>query len=295
MVMRFRAHETFFIRKGWLSKGMRQVLRNADVFIDKNEYPTDVLGIGTNMVKSLRFWLQAVGLTVEPRSGKRPQSLTDLGKIIYKNDPYIEEIGTLQLLHYKLVNNHDSATSWYYFFNEFNMIEFTREDFVQALQNYAIMNGESVAVRSSEDDFNCIVSTYLPRYKVNPDKVDPENNIECPFAEMGLIDILNKNNKSYKKTSMNPNTFNPWVVLAIIMDKADGAKEITLNELLTGKGNIGKAFNLDAISMLDILHNVEKTGEIKIIRTAGLDVVSLHNNYTFLECVSKYYDSIEEV
>ena len=33
------------------------------VFISKNENPMDVLGIGANMVKALRYWLQAVGLT----------------------------------------------------------------------------------------------------------------------------------------------------------------------------------------------------------------------------------------
>ena len=30
--MKFRAHETFFIRKGWISKGLRYVKENPDVF-----------------------------------------------------------------------------------------------------------------------------------------------------------------------------------------------------------------------------------------------------------------------
>ena len=66
MAMKFRAHDTFFIRKGWLSKGMKYVCNKPDVFIDKNDPPMDVLGIGSNMVKALRYWLQNVGLTVEP-------------------------------------------------------------------------------------------------------------------------------------------------------------------------------------------------------------------------------------
>ena len=51
MAMKFRAHDTFFIRKGWLSKGMKYVCNKPDVFIDKNDPPMDVLGIGSNMVK----------------------------------------------------------------------------------------------------------------------------------------------------------------------------------------------------------------------------------------------------
>ena len=35
MAMKFRAHDTFFIRKGWLSKGMKYVCNKPDVFVDK--------------------------------------------------------------------------------------------------------------------------------------------------------------------------------------------------------------------------------------------------------------------
>ena len=135
MVMKFRAHDTFFIRKGWLSKGMKYVHAKDDVFISKNENPMDVLGIGANMVKALRYWLQAVGLTEEPSSGRRTQSFTPLGEIVFTNDRYIEEKGTLYLLQYRLASNRTDATAWYFFFNEFNMSEFSRDDFVAALQS----------------------------------------------------------------------------------------------------------------------------------------------------------------
>lgn len=105
MAMKFRAHDTFFIRKGWLSKGMKYVHNRPDVFVSRGENPTDVLGIGTNMVKALRYWLQAVGITQEPASGRRVQNFTALGNMIYEHDRYIEELGTLHLLHYKLASN----------------------------------------------------------------------------------------------------------------------------------------------------------------------------------------------
>lgn len=292
MPMKFRAHETFFIRKGWLSKGMKHVRNKQDVFVDRDENPMDVLGIGSNMVKALRYWLQAVGLTQEPNAGRRVQTFTDLGNSVYNHDRYIEELGTLQLLHYKLASNKSDATAWYFFFNEFNMTEFTKEDFVGSLQNYVLMDKESVsaAIRSLNDDFTCIISTYLPRYKSNPGKVSPENNIDCPFGELGFVDLLNK--KTYRKSIPAADSFNPWVILAIIFDQAGGRQEIGLNELLTAKCNIGRIFNLDAITMLEVLHRIEKIGELKIIRTAGLDIIRLTNQRTFQECVDLYYASI---
>ena len=43
MAMKFRAHDTFFIRKGWLSKGMKYVYVKPDVFVDKNENPIRIV------------------------------------------------------------------------------------------------------------------------------------------------------------------------------------------------------------------------------------------------------------
>lgn len=294
MAVKFRAHDTFFIRKGWLSKGMKHVDQKPNVFIDREENPMDVLGIGANMVKALRYWLQAVGLTEEPTKGTRKQSFTKFGELVFKHDKFIEETGTLYLLHYKLVSNEKWATAWYVFFNEFNMTEITKEDFVLAVNSYLAKVGETVASRSIEDDFICIINTYLPRFKSNPGKVSPENNIDCPFGELGLIDFMNKTKKIYRKAIPSVNSFDPWVILAVIMDRADGKMEIPLNDLLTAPSNIGRAFNLDAISMLDILHRVEKTGMIKIIRTAGLDIIQLKKQMLFEDCVGQYYQSIQK-
>ena len=295
MPMKFRAHDTFFIRKGWLSKGMRCVSNKPDVFVDKNENPMDVLGIGANMVKALRYWLQVVGLTKEPSKGKRDQHFTALGRMVYEHDTYIEELGTLYLLQYELASQKEEATAWYFFFNEFSMSEFSKEDFVAALEKYIKMeeSDSSVASRSLSDDFTCIINTYLPRYKSNPTKVSPENNIDCPFGELGLVDILNKRKKTYKKSIPASDTLNPWVALAVIVDNADGRTEISLNELLNAPCNIGRVFNLDSVTMLDVLYRIEKLGLIKINRTAGLDVINLLEDLSFLDCVQHFYDSID--
>ena len=294
MAMKFRAHDTFFIRKGWLSKGMKYVHSKPDVFVAKDENPMDVLGIGANMVKALRYWLQAVGLTEEPNSGKRVQTFTPLGQSVFTNDRYIEELGTLYLLHYRLSSNKSDATAWYYFFNEFTMSEFSRDDFVDFLQRRIRMEDSdaTVAIRSLNDDFSCIINTYLPRYKTSPNRVAPESNIDCPFGELGLIDILSKEKKTYRKAIPVASTISPWVALAIIVDQAGESKEISLNELLTAPCNIGKILNLDAISMLDVLYQIERIGKIKINRTAGLDVIHILEGLTFQDCVDAYYQSI---
>ncbi|WP_425060343.1 hypothetical protein SCACP_10330 [Sporomusa carbonis] len=290
--MRFRAHDTFFIRKGWLYKGMKNVVRDRTVFMGDNGNPMDILGMGANMVKSLRYWLQAVGLTAEPPQGKKYQTLTPFGEIVYENDRYIEEIGTLWFLHYKLATNEPDATAWYYFFNEFNRNEFTRDDFVKQLNTYIMLNESEVSDRSLDDDFNCIISTYVPRIKSNPGKVHPESNIDCPLGELSLVDIANKKTKIYKKSVPKLDSIHPLVVLAVIVDQAKGEDQIKISSIQNDKCNAGKVFNLDIITLTSLLNKLELMGYIKVIRTAGLDYIDIERKIDFLGCVREYYVAI---
>ena len=295
--MKFRAHDTFFIRKGWLYKGMKNVVADPAVFMGVNGNPMDILGIGANMVKALRYWLQAVELTsetIDPVSRRRIQNLTEFGEVVFDCDKYIEEMGTLWLLHYKLASNADEATAWHYFFNEFKLSEFTRDDFVVQLNNYIHMNDNEVSERSLDDDYNCIVNTYVPRIKSNPEKVQPESNIDCPLGELGLIDIVNKKNKLYKKCAPKKDVLHPLILLAVILDNADGEHEIKISSIQNDKGNAGKIFNLDIITLVNLLNRIELMGYIKLVRTAGLDVIRIEHDMGFIECVREYYEKINE-
>lgn len=297
--MKFRVHDTFFIRKGWLAKGMRNVITTPDVFTSRDNNPMDVLGIGANMVKALRYWLVAVGLTYEARENNRAvQYPTELGNIIHENDPYFEELGTLWLLHYQLVKTDEEATAWWYFFNEFKISEFTREDFLAELNKFLRNSDEGEKpVRTIEDDFNCIIQTYVSRMKSNPEKVKPESNIDCPFGELGLIDIVGQEKdrgrlKIYRKSTPKKDMLHPLILLAIILDQAQGENEIRISDIQKNCGNAGKVFNLDTINLISLLYKIELLGYIKVNRTAGLDVVNIRAEWGFLDCVRHYYEAI---
>lgn len=294
--MKFRGHETFFIRKGWLYKGMSNVVREPGVFQGTAGNPMDVLGIGANMVKSLRYWLIASKLTSEPKSGKRNQELTELGKIIYENDPYMEEIGSIWLVHYMLASNEDEATAWYLFFNEFNKTEFDEEDFHSCVVKYIRMCEDTAmpSDRAIDDDFTCVVNTYVPRIRLNPAKVHPESNIDCPLGELELVDVVDKKKGIFKKSVPKPNMLPDLILLAAIINANEGAKEIRISTLQNEKNQIGKLLNLDSISLINALYKLEKTGYIKVIRTAGLDVIQITTNMSFCDCVKAYYKELNQ-
>lgn len=285
--MKFRGHETFYIRRNWIPKGIVNIIKDPSTFMGSHENPMDTLGIGANMVKSLRYWLQAVGISYEINTGKKVQNLTDFGKVISENDLYLEEEGTLWLLHYKLVSNKSFATTWYYFFNEFSLNEFTKEELESNLKLYGLKNEIEISDRVVEDDISCLLNTYYLKEK----KQNPEDNMKCPFDELNLIKIINKKEKIYKKNITDSNAINPFIALAVIAEQSQGKKELKLSALQE-INNIGKVFSLDMTGILSILRKLEKLEYLKVIRTAGLDIIKMEKEISFIESVKKYYENI---
>lgn len=293
--MKFRAHDTFSIRKGWLHKGMRHVINNPRIFVDKNINPMDEFGLGANMVKALRYWLQATGLTIEGANGNnRNQQLTEFGEIVWENDSYLEEDGTLFLIHYYLSTNKDLATAWYYFFNVYKIMDITQDNFVKGIKTYLMYESDyQVSDRALNDDFDCIIKTYLRSNRT----VSPESNLECPLTELALISITDEKNKIYSKSAPLQNAVNPLVILAVIINeniKNNGSNEIKISKLESDPCNIGKVFNLDSMAIASYLDKLQNMGLIKVNRTAGLDLIYLDTAWTFRECVEEYYRSIND-
>lgn len=292
--MKFRAHDTFAIRKGWLHKGMRRVINNPRIFVDKSLNPMDEFGLGANMVKALRYWLQATNLTVEVNSNNnRRQELTSFGKLVWDNDAYIEEDGTLFLIHYFLASNEDLATSWYYFFNIYNVVEINRDSFVEGIKAYLLeKNAPQVSDRALEDDFDCIIKTYY----TGKTELSPESNMESPLSELGLI-TKDIKAKTYSKSTPRGDSIHPLILLAVIIRENafhGNYDDIKISHLENDPNNVGKVFNLDSLSLSVALDKLQNMGYLKISRTAGLDLVKIAQPMSFEQCVEEYYRSIND-
>ena len=81
----FGGHEKFVFRDGWLKKGVDAVSQHPLLFSDDNALV--LLGVGKNMVRSIRHWCLATGLVaeVESKERKREIRVTDLGNRIVRD------------------------------------------------------------------------------------------------------------------------------------------------------------------------------------------------------------------
>lgn len=288
--IKIRGHESFYIREGWLRKGI--VAIQEDSYILSKVYEgVDKLGIGSAMVKSIRYWLQAVGLSEEKRgeNGKRYQCLTnDFGNILFENDPYFEDLGTLYLLHYKLVSNRELATSWNLFFNGIKANEMTKYHMEEALKQL-ILNIDpeyNISSRSLSDDCNCILKTYFAEKN---DFNNPEDNMICPFSDLGLIKKVNVRGKEevIYKTKPEKNKLDRLIVLYVIMENLGEDTATTIKNLIEDENNIGRVFNLDKSSVNNYVDTLEDEGYLRVNRTAGLNTI--YPTDLAVDILNKYY------
>lgn len=305
MQMKFKAHQTFAIRKGWLGKGLRGIQKVDRTLLmpSSSRKAMDELGLGSNQVVALRYWLETTGL-IERVKRSHEHCLTEMGQLIFEHDPYTEEIGTLWALHCNLASAQGAASSWYFFFNEFKMAgAFDKETFTRALERYIFTYSDKpkVALTSLDADFSCILNTYMPHDRSDNRQASPESVIDCPLCELGLIGVDNRSAKTYRKKPANLSTLPGSLILYAICPsrrqlkngKNGVGKEAKLETLLDGPCMPGRVYNLDSVALLTKLYELENNGKLRINRTAGLDVARFTNpDMTKEDCLADYYRMI---
>ena len=115
--MGYGQHQSFYLRDRWLNKSVQHLEEDNRFFYKKDAF--EKIGLGKNMLHSLRYWVVATGVVEEVfnEERKKVHQITPLGKLIFKNDPFIKSINTAMILHYQMVKKKEPSTAWYWYFN----------------------------------------------------------------------------------------------------------------------------------------------------------------------------------
>jgi len=266
--MKFSGHETFSCRATWLKKGLDFILVSKEVnpaVFNQTDAAT-VLGVGRNMVNSIRYWLYAFGLIDEGQDGEFTVD-SFVQDFVYEGDPadkaldiYLEDPLTLWLLHYKLVTT-NYATIYNFFFLHFiprkSNDSFTEQEFLLALKSYIRSNGLSLpSVKTLESDFKVLLDMYAIKSHKAGEIDDTALNILQPL-EILTRQKLNKEKMIFY--SINRSSLNdvPTELIGILI--LDRFKKLYVNsrsaELLLEE--VGRPFCYNREPFYDILNKLE--------------------------------------
>jgi hypothetical protein len=202
------------------------------------------------------------------------RTLTSLGKLIFENDKYLKDLGTLCILHFILSINLD-AEVWFFAINHFipNNRNFSRNEFVVALDLANIGSGNT---RLKADR-----SLFLNAYTSND------------YRAFQTLNYLIKNGDKEDQYQASPIDRMPPLILgfALYYVRTVGVQTptISINTLLTLEGQIGKVFLLERKMLLEKLRKLDAQGVIGISQVADLDNITFINIDDPLSLLANYY------
>lgn len=268
---RFSGHESFTCRYAWLPKAVEAIHTNPLLFIDIDEAMVQ-LGLGKNMVQSLRFWVLAMRVA-ENCDGNSLQ-LTPFGTQIFEKnglDPYMEDASTLWLLHWQLCSHNDSPLfAWHFLFNRYNEPEIVRSDVLDAIARESEKLARPLAKATLAQHFDIFMHTYVPTRGAKNEIL--EDNLDCPLVELRLIEKLgekrNRENRQETIYGFNRESkaeLSTGVFLYAVFDywrrwKPD-EETLSLTELTVGLGSPGQVFKLPEDDIRSRLNRISQWRE----------------------------------
>lgn len=276
----FSGHESFACKSHWLKRGY-DFVRGENNFNDDDAVVR--LGVGKNMVASIKFWLKAIGL------------LKDAGLVALANhlfdddngkDPYLEDIGTLWLLHFLLIQT-DYATIYKTTFVDYhrqrNIIEKSKlQNYIKHIcfdeTGYKNLYNDNTVKR----DIGVMLHNYCAKNGGNVN-IEDSNSL---FAPLNLICETEKN--TYRFNYDTRSDVPSLIFLYALLVKFEGRNSISFEDI-TELALIFCLTNNDLLDIINYLCDLYPS-EIVFSDVAGIKELQLRATLNSIDVLDRYYE-----
>jgi hypothetical protein len=282
----FSGHESFPCKTLWLKKGYDFITNGGDFNADEAVVR---LGVGKNMVSSIRYWIKAFGFNNE-RTNWIAEYIFDT---VDGKDPFVEDIGTLWLLHFLLIYT-EEASLYNLFFVDFQKErrEFDRSQVVSFVKRKMAETGKDTLFNENtvKKDVGVLLLNYcLPK--------NPQSNEDFSTLLMDL-DLLRQMEKRWSdvegrdryvfniegKRQVVPEIF----LFAILMMKDESDKSISY-DIMQELGLIFCMNDLEVIGMLKLLSE-KYSDSLAYSDVAGIRQLQFINKIEAKQILDEYYE-----
>ena len=253
----FSGHESFACRYGWLPKLHEAVADDPSLF-ESPERAILRLGIGRNMVKSIRFWADAFGLTTN-RRGRT--CLTPFAHRLLEptkgRDPYLESQDSLWRLHWMLTV-HGRLGAWAVGFLDTHDREILKERLVASVAARATEVRGRVTARTAANHVDIFLRTYAATRHPG---ASSDDLLASPFQELALISTGTRAGQPAVHFSRGPKpSFTTAAFAFAVRDfwhcAAPGSTSLSVRSLMLGYCAPGSVYLLDEVALHDYVERL---------------------------------------
>lgn len=280
----FSGHDSFQCRQLWLKKGYDYVIENKKF---NDEDAVVQLGVGKNMVSSIRFWLKAFNIV------DNKDLPTEFGKRLFDDetgyDPFLEDEASLWLLHLQLVKT-GFASIYNIVFNEFRKekLFFNKETFVNYLKRVAESDSE---LNFNENTVAKDFSVFTNLYKNESGGKNIEDSFSGILSEIELLSTTGKGkDEQFYIENNERDNLSECIVLYAILDNVGYGNSIGLNSLEFNINSPGSIFALNRLGLMNKITEIVSEFEgITFTDQAGIKELQFKNKIEAFTVLDKYY------
>jgi hypothetical protein len=295
MKLQFSGHDSFICKHFWLKKGYDFIQQGTRGFND--ELAVVDLGVGKNMVTAISYWLKAYGVT------DNSNTVTELGHYLFNErtgvDPYLEDLGSIWLLHYSLIKS-NKASIYNLFFNEFrrDRFHFTRRQLSNfLLRKLEANNQNNVNGNTVNADITVFFRNYLKPSLKNK-KIDIEDEFSNLFVDLQFMDSYHSENAEeqsvewYKVENDLRIDLPGQIVLFAILDNDVYGNSISFKELLSGFNSPGGVFALNEDGLYNKIEQIQSFyPDINYSENAGVRELQFKSKPNKWKVLNEYYSA----
>jgi len=276
----FSGHDSFHCKDLWLKKGYDFV--NAEKNFNDDHAVVD-LGVGKNMVSAIRYWIKAFEVVDDN------MKITEWANKIFANngyDPYIENIGTLWILHYKLLAT-KLASVYHLTFSDFQKEyrEFTPEQLLSFIKRNC--SDANLLYPFNENTVKRDINVLLHNY-VRP--INDGKSIEDFSSLLIDLNLIYTSSNEHRRFRFGYNTRSylaPEIALFIILDMFEEDKIIDFYSL----SNLFFSLCITSDELMQILEDInEKYPKVVFSDDSGIKQIQLKTAFDKWELLHDYYN-----
>ena len=276
----FSGHESFLCKSLWLKKGYDFINANHN-FSDPDSVVC--LGVGKNMVSSIKYWMRAFHLIEDDH-------LTDLAQYIFDEnvgkDPFAEDINTLWILHFLLVTTNVASLYNLIFLD----LQREKRDFKKEQALLFIKRKCNVPEQKNVFNENTVkkdIRVFLQNYlsPVNPKSLEEYTGL---LISLGLI---RENDDTYSFSETSLESINPLIIyFALVVSSKD---DLTLS--FDKLQELSLLFCIPVTSFLQSVRDLSNAYPKEIVYTdnSGIRNVQFLKKMNAFDILNRYYDNHE--
>jgi hypothetical protein len=228
--------------------------------------------IGLSRARVARLWMMGTALGLFRRGS---WSISELGLLVRTHDRFLDDAGTLWLLHYILAGNPEIIV-WNLMTNV--VIPANRTITVETARTYFSDKMRSYSSLSYEVYLSKEIRSYLNAYT------------EQKLGDLSYLETEDGTTYVWGHKEPIPPAI-AFACMLVYRDRFQPRATVMDSTCLTGSPNsVGRVFNLRERQVRDMLEEIEQLGHVYVETRADLDQIRLRSEYDLLDVVSSYYE-----